>query len=136
MTGFLPDFDIEIRDFIERMGLAWWPRPHGGFINLQQRVSPFPYRVKLVVDHFGFTRDRRCNLDYARSHSAIVRRAGQPWSIAYGSFVPFTTIPKYPTEGIKPFPRDRRFPHAAKAKEKQVALPAPLQHHWMFRASS
>jgi len=25
--------------------------------------------------------------------------------IAYGSFVPFTTIPKYPTEGIKPFPR-------------------------------
>ena len=32
-------------------------------------------------------------------------RTGQPWSIAYGSFIPFTIIRKYPTEGIKSFPR-------------------------------
>jgi hypothetical protein len=65
-TGFLLDFDIEFRDFIERMGLAWWPRRHGGFINLQQRVSPFPYRVNSsstilvlpeIVDAISFTRD-------------------------------------------------------------------------------
>jgi len=82
------------------------PGGHGGFINLQQRVSPFPYRVKLAVDHFGFTRDRRCDLNYARSRSAnrkmrvgtVIDRLWVFRSIYYHPQISYR-------RGIKPFPR-------------------------------
>jgi DNA (cytosine-5)-methyltransferase 1 len=79
----------------------------------------------------------RPELPIVGARRAQLKAQGAP--TAYGSFVPFTTVPKYSIEGItaiSSLDRNRRFPHAAKAKEKQVALPAPLQHHWMFRASS
>src|SRR5262249_5542925 len=71
-------------------------------IETADRHDALRFEVQALVDHFAFTprspmpihQSPRAKPQHLREISFGNRktRAGQPWSIAYGSFVPFTTI--------------------------------------------
>ena len=70
-----------------------------------QRTDAAEHYAKLINRNGRYRRFRHANSLSKRKPTVLNLMTPGISRSPYGSFVPFTTIPKYPTEGIKPFPR-------------------------------